>query len=140
MLENLEVAGQFLGDKHRLREGVDRAMEFAPMLRKLSGKRCYQLSGGERQLVALGSGLISYPQLLLLDEPSLGLSPSATARMFDLLKTVSTTGVGILMVEQRVRQALQHASRVCVLRNGSVSYSGSPEALMDESFLRQVYL
>ena len=139
--ENLELGAQSLRNKTRSTEGIERVLTLFPALRPRLAQRAGTLSGGEKQMLALGNALVASPRLLLLDEPSLGLSPPLVN---DALKRVEEVrreaGVSVLIVEQKVRQVLSISDRVYVLRNGAVHFSGSSESLSDESLLRQIYL
>lgn len=139
--ENLEVLGGGLDGNRGLSGAVETVLEYYPALRGRLRQRASVLSGGEKQMLALGGVLIRKPRLLLLDEPSLGLSPRLAAEAFARIRRISETeGVSVLIVEQKVRSVLQIADRVCALRTGRVSYFGHASALMDEDRLRAVYL
>jgi len=141
VLENLEMGGVTLRDRARLRDSVDRMLTAFPALRSRIRQRAGTLSGGEKQMLALATGLITSPRLLLLDEPSLGLAPPLVTEALTRIQTISRDlGAGVLIVEQKVREVLRIAHRVCVLRNGMVSYSGVAASLRDEMKLREVYL
>ena len=138
--ENLEMGGITL-PKKRSKEGIERALSLFPTLKPRLHQRAGTLSGGEKQMLALANALILSPRVLLLDEPSLGLAPlRATEALRRIQAIAQENNTAILVVEQKVREVLRIANRVYVLRNGRVSYSGSVEALKDESKLRQVYL
>jgi branched-chain amino acid transport system ATP-binding protein len=139
--ENLEIGGVTLRNKAFLNEGIERALTLFPTLKTRLRRRAGTLSGGEKQMLALGNALVLSPRLLLLDEPSLGLAPPLVSQALSMLKEVSVeSGVAVLIVEQKVREVLKIANRVYVLRNGRISFSGSAESLNDEAKLREVYL
>ncbi|MDD5260301.1 MAG: ABC transporter ATP-binding protein [Methylacidiphilales bacterium] len=139
--ENIEVAGNTLPSKNERSEGMEKALAWFPSLRELFNQRAGTLSGGEKQMLALASGLVTSPRLLLLDEPSLGLAPPLVSEALEHIKTISQEqGVTVLIVEQKVREVLKIANRVYVLRNGSVSFTGLASDLQDEAKLREVYL
>jgi branched-chain amino acid transport system ATP-binding protein len=98
------------------------------------------LSGGERQLLAVARGLMARPKLIMLDEPSLGLSPKAMHVVFALIAELVATGLGVLLVEQNVRQALALARRGYVLQSGRIVLSGASAALLGNALLRDAYL
>lgn len=141
VLENLQVAAEAVADPNRSRNGIEEVLGQCPLLsgklRQLAGT----LSGGEKQILALGMGLVTDPRVLLVDEPSLGLSPVLAAQMLaqltELNRRKSTT---IVVVEQKVRAVLKNSDRVYVLRNGKVSFSGRSTELSDEGKLRSVFL
>jgi len=139
--ENLEFAAVALKKRTTSTEAITRVIGMFPMLSALLQKRASTLSGGEKQVLALASSLMWSPRLLLLDEPSLGLSPTLAADVFQHLSQLNRDhGTTVLIVEQRVHQVLKIAHHVYVLRNGEVSFSGPTSALSDEDHLRQVYL
>ena len=139
--ENLEVGGITLPDKQRLKEGMERVFTLFPSLKDRLKRHASNLSGGEKQMLALGNALILSPKVLLLDEPSLGLAPPLISEALGRIKQISCdSGVTVLIVEQKVREVLKIAQRVYVLRSGRVSFTGSTEELKDERKLREVYL
>jgi branched-chain amino acid transport system ATP-binding protein len=98
------------------------------------------MSGGEQQMLAIGRGLMAEPRLLILDEPSLGLSPLLVEQMFELIGTLHRQGLAMLLVEQNVGQSLDIAQRVYVLENGAIRFEGEPGALLASDELRRAYL
>jgi branched-chain amino acid transport system ATP-binding protein len=140
VIENLQLSGVVL-DASRRRQSVGRALELFPALRGRERQRAGTLSGGEKQMLALACVMSLDPHLLLLDEPTLGLSPSLTKNALTRIsKIAKDASVGCLVVEQKVRQVLCIADRVYVLRNGKVAFRGPTVQLADEAKLREVYL
>jgi branched-chain amino acid transport system ATP-binding protein len=121
---------------------LERVQEMFPILKRRSGQWAATLSGGERQMLALGCAMLHSPRLLLLDEPTLGLSPVSARESLRNLESLSRqVGVALLIVEQRVREVLRIARRVYALRNGSVTFHGDTAELRDdEKKLKAVYL
>jgi len=139
--ENLEMGGITLPDKQRLKKGMERVFTLFPALKDRLKQRAGTLSGGEKQMLALGNALILSPKVLLLDEPSLGLAPPLISEALGRIRQINRDScVTVLIVEQKVREILKIAKRVYVLRNGCVSFTGPTEELKDELKLREVYL
>ncbi len=139
--ENLEMGCITLSDNRRLQEGMEQVFTLFPALKDRLKQRAGTLSGGEKQMLALGNALILSPKVLLLDEPSLGLASPLISEALGRIQEIShDSGVTVLIVEQKVREVLKIAQRVCVLRNGCVSFTGLTEELKDERKLREVYL
>jgi branched-chain amino acid transport system ATP-binding protein len=136
--ENLQVGTTARGSRQPT-FGIDDVYELFPHLGKLRSTRCWSLSGGEQQMVAIGRALVAAPRLLMLDEPSLGLSPRNVGVVADaLLKIKSTTAV--LLVEQNTHVALEVADRLYVLSNGTVQMTGTSQEIQDRSTLLDAYL
>lgn len=136
LLSAVAVQAQSLGGAD-----LEMALSVFPVLERLLARPAGVLSGGERQMLALSMGLVTRPRLMLLDEPSLGLSPSGTQAVLERLRHLRDEDrLGFLVVEQKVSQVLAIADRVYVLRNGQVSFSGAASELSDERKLSHVYL
>lgn len=139
--ENLHVAGTALPNRRARRAGIECALADYPVLRARLKQRAATLSGGEKQMLALTMSLVLSPQMILMDEPSLGLAPPLVIGALNRIHALARErGVTILIVEQKVRDVLKIAQRVYVLRSGQVSYTGSAESLRDEATLRMAYL
>jgi branched-chain amino acid transport system ATP-binding protein len=138
--ENLEMGGYLINHAQTLRDRLESVLEYFPALRDKLSTPANALSGGEQQMVAIGRALMMSPELLMLDEPSLGLSPKVRHSVFETLKRINENGTTILMVEQNVRLALQYASRGYLLVNGSVRHEGSAEKLSDPQLMHSAYL
>jgi branched-chain amino acid transport system ATP-binding protein len=111
-----------------------------PKLKQRSAQRAGTLSGGEQQMLAIGRGLMSEPRLLVLDEPSLGLSPMLVDELFALIGRLNADGLSILLVEQNVGQSLEIAHRAYVLENGAILFHGTPAELLANADLKRAYL
>ena len=137
--DNLEL-GSYRRGKGERSQSLEMVLETFPKLRERIGQLAGTLSGGEQQMVAIGRGLMSNPRLLILDEPSLGLSPLLVEQMFDLIKRINSKGLTILLVEQNVMQSLTIADRAYVIDEGKVSLSGIAEDLRNNAELKKSYL
>ena len=139
VIENLEL-GSFARARERRASNLDRMLTLFPRLRERSSQLAGTLSGGEQQMLAISRGLMAEPKLLILDEPSLGLSPLLVEEMFDLIKRIRAENISILLVEQNVAQALEVADKAYVLENGTIRFEGGPQELLASDALRQAYL
>jgi branched-chain amino acid transport system ATP-binding protein len=137
--ENLEL-GSYRRARARRAANFDRACAIFPRLRERLGQFAGTLSGGEQQMLAIGRAVMAEPRLLILDEPSLGLSPRLVEEMFGLIAKLNEDGCTILLVEQTVMQTLAIADRAFVLENGTVTLSGTAAAVMEDAGLRRSYL
>lgn len=138
--ENLELAGFHLRDETLLRTRIEQVHSYFPRLRERSTQTAGSLSGGERQMLALGIGLVAGPKMLLLDEPSTGLSPLLTERILgEIRNMVGSLGCSVLMVEQNVRNAVMISDRVLVMRRGRIGYSHVVAASRDTRALLDAY-
>ena len=137
--ENLELGSYRRGRANR-RVNLEMVFDTFPRLRERARQMAGTLSGGEQQMLAIGRGMMAEPRLLILDEPSLGLSPLLVEEMFALILRLNASGLPILLVEQNVVQSLGIASRGFILENGIFAMSGAAGALRDDPQLRRVYL
>jgi branched-chain amino acid transport system ATP-binding protein len=139
VLENLEL-GAVLQDKATFKEDLDRVHTLFPRLHERASQLAGTMSGGEQQMVAMGRALMSRPRLLLMDEPSMGLSPALVQQNFEIIKEVHESGVAMLMVEQNATMALSIADRGYVLATGSLVLSGRAADLLQSEELKRAYL
>jgi ABC-type branched-subunit amino acid transport system ATPase component len=137
--ENLEL-GAYTLDASRIDDALARVYDLFPVLKTRRRQRAGKMSGGERQMVAMGSALMLDPRLLLLDEPSAGLSPKLVDEIFERIVSINETGVAILMVEQNAKKSLQMAHRGYVLANGENRFEGSARALLEDTEVGRLYL
>lgn len=137
--ENLELGSYRRGRRGRA-QNLERVFGIFPRLRERVRQLAGTLSGGEQQMLAIGRGLMGEPKLLILDEPSLGLSPLLVEEMFALIERIRNEGPGILLVEQNVVQSLNVASRAYLLENGRVALEGTADSLINDPQLKKAYL
>ena len=139
VLENLAL-GSFTRARERRVQNLERVFAIFPKLRERTAQFAGTLSGGEQQMLAIGRGLMAEPRLLILDEPSLGLSPLLVEEMFALIGRLNAEGLAVLLVEQNVAQSLAIAQRAYVLENGAIRFAGAPDELLASDALRRAYL
>jgi len=137
--ENLELGAYRRGRQNRV-ENIERVSGIFPRLGERFAQKAGTLSGGEQQMLAIGRGMMAEPELLILDEPSIGLSPLLVEEMFELITRLNADGLTILLVEQNVLQSMEIATRAFVMENGEIKLSGAPAALMDDPELQRSYL
>ncbi len=137
--ENLAMGG-FFGTKADNQEQLDKVLHLFPRLKERFQQRAGTMSGGEQQMLAIGRALMSKPQLLLLDEPSLGLAPIIIQQIFDIIEQLRKDGVTVFLVEQNANQALKLADRGYVLENGRIVMQGSGADLLVDPKVRDAYL
>ncbi len=137
--ENLEL-GSFARARARRAAKLDKVLGIFPRLRERLTQLAGTMSGGEQQMLAIGRGLMAEPRLLILDEPSLGLSPLMVEELFGLIRRLHDDGLSILLVEQNVGQSLEIGQRAYVLENGSVRHSGACPDLLTSDDVRRAYL
>ena len=137
--ENLDL-GCYRRARPRRAQNRERVFGIFPRLAERQGQSAGTLSGGEQQMLAIGRGLMAEPRLLILDEPSLGLSPKLVEEMFMLIKSINQQGIALLLVEQNVVQSLEVASRAYVLDNGAIVLQGSAADVRDDPNLKRAYL
>ena len=136
--ENLEMGAWTLPEKKE--QHAKQVYQLFPDLKERTTDRVGNLSGGQRQMVALGMALMVDPKILLLDEPSAGLSPKLVSEMFDIIKSVNQNGVSVLMVEQNAVQALKMSDRAYVLASGKIKLDGPASELLQNVEVRELYL
>jgi len=140
VLENL-IMGSYLPAAKKLREqNLEKVFGLFPILRERRTQLAATLSGGEQQMLAIGRGLMACPRLLLLDEPSLGLSPRLVGEIFTIIQEINQVGITVLLVEQNVVQSLSLSHRAYVLENGRVVLEGPGKEMIDNPRVREAYL
>ena len=137
--ENLDL-GAFLRKDRNIKKDIDYVYELFPILKDRRNQQANTLSGGEQQMLAIGRSLMSSPDLLMLDEPSLGLAPMLVKKIFNIICHIRETGKTILLVEQNAKMALQVADYGYVLQTGSIIFEGKQQELMQSELIKQSYL
>ena len=140
ILENLQMGAYLRRDKAGIQNDIERVFHLFPRLKERSVQLAGTLSGGEQQMLAMGRALLSRPRLLLLDEPSMGLSPLMVDKIFEVITEVASLGVTLLLVEQNASRALKMAQRAYVMESGEISMQGEAKALLHDPKVRAAYL
>lgn len=138
--DNLLMGAYTVNDKKKIQQDIDEICERFEILGQRKNQIAGTLSGGEQQMLAMGRAMISHPKLLMLDEPSMGLSPLFVDKVFDIIKDYHDSGTTILLVEQNAKKALSIADRAYVLETGSISLSGSASDLLNDEAVKKAYL
>jgi branched-chain amino acid transport system ATP-binding protein len=140
VLDNLLVGAHTRDSKAEVQQSLEEIYTLFSILKDRKDQRGETLSGGEQQMLAIARGLMSKPKLMMLDEPSLGLMPSLSVKVIEILKRISSNGTTILLVEQKVRDALELADRAYVLQTGAIVQEGSGADLLKSDSIRKAYL
>ncbi len=140
VMDNLLVGAHTRRSNLEVQQTLGEIYQLFPILDERKNQRGETLSGGEQQMLAIARGLMSKPKLMMLDEPSLGLMPSLSVKVIEVLKRISSQGTTILLVEQKVRDALQLADRAYVLQTGSIVLEGAGSELLKSDMIRKAYL
>ena len=140
VLENLELGSYIRTAKRYRKENLSKVFVLFPRLEERKDQFAGTLSGGEQQMLAIGRGLMTLPQILMLDEPSLGLAPLIVMNLFEVIKGINQEGTTILLVEQNVQLALSAVQRGYVLENGKIILEGKSENLLKEDYMKKAYL
>lgn len=138
--ENLEIGAYIRNDKHGVAKDVDRIFGIFPRLKERRKQLAGTLSGGEQQMLAMGRALMTQPKVLLLDEPSMGLSPIMVDKIFEVIREVASQGVTMLLVEQNASRALGIADRGYVMDSGLITMTGNAKDMLSDPKVRQAYL
>lgn len=138
--ENLEMGAYIRRDREQIQQDYERVFKRLPRLKERRRQIAGTLSGGEQQMLAIGRALMSNPKMLLLDEPSMGLSPLLVSEIFKIIRDVNESGMTVLLVEQNAKQALEIADRAYVLETGTISMSGDASELAADEKVRAAYL
>jgi len=140
VLENLKIGAYSRRNWKTRSQNLEKIFMLFPILRERRSQLAGTLSGGERQMLGIGKGLMSSPELLILDEPSLGLSPLLVINVFNVIKEISKRGVTLLLVEQNVHHAMSLSSRAYVIENGRIVIEGDSKSLLEDDNVKKAYL
>lgn len=138
--ENLTLGAYTRKDKAEIAESLEHVFERFPRLKERRTQSAGTLSGGEQQMLAMGRALMSKPSIILMDEPSMGLSPLYVNEIFDIIREINNSGTTVLLVEQNAKKALSMANRAYVLETGKIVLSGDAKELMDNEQVKKAYL
>lgn len=138
--ENLEMGAYIRKDGDKVQKDYEKVFERLPRLKERRKQLAGTLSGGEQQMLAIGRALMCNPKMLLLDEPSMGLSPLLVNEIFNIIRDVNQSGVTVLLVEQNAKKALEIANRAYVLETGSIAMEGDADELANDEKVRKAYL
>ena len=140
VMENLELGAYLRNDKDGIARDLEDVFKKFPRLLERKDQISGTLSGGEQQMLAMGRALMSHPKLIVMDEPSMGLSPLYVNEIFDIIQKINADGVTVLLVEQNAKKALSIANRAYVLETGKIALSGDAKKLMNDDSVKKAYL
>ncbi len=140
VIDNIKLGAYTRKDKNEIEETLNYVYERFPRLKERKNQIAGTLSGGEQQMLAMGRALMSKPEFVLMDEPSMGLSPLLVSEIFDIIKAINENGTTVLLVEQNAKKALSIADRAYVLETGSIALSGNAKDLLNDESVKKAYL
>ncbi len=140
VMENIQMGAYTRRDRKGIQEDIEGIFKQFPILSERRNQQAGHLSGGEQQMLAIGRALMSRPKLLMLDEPSLGLSPLLTKEIFNIIQRINKQGVTILLVEQNVNMALKYSHYAFLMENGRIVRADKPEVLREDDDVKEFYL
>ena len=140
VLENLRIGAFSISNKGEIEKNYDRVFTLFPRLKERIKQQAGTLSGGEQQMLAMGRALMSNPKVIVMDEPSMGLSPLYVNEIFDIIREIHESGTTVLLVEQNAKKALSIADRAYVLETGNIVLDGDAKKLMDDDSVKKAYL
>jgi branched-chain amino acid transport system ATP-binding protein len=139
-MENLRLGAYLCNDRQVIQQRMDRVFSYFPILKERRSQLAINFSGGEQQMLAIGRGLMASPELLMLDEPSLGLAPLLVQEVGRIIRTISKDGMTLLLIEQNAKMALRLANRGYVLETGSIAIEGNSQELISNDKVRKAYM
>lgn len=138
--ENIRMGGYIMEDKTELERRIDEVFETFPRLRERSTQKARTLSGGEQQMLSMGRTLVLQPEIIMLDEPSLGLAPQIVEQVFSIMRLFIERGMTVLLVEQNARKGLEFSDWCCVLDLGTMLFEGEANTVLDDPRIQELYL
>lgn len=138
--ENIRMGGYILDDKAELERRIDEVFETFPRLRERANQKARTLSGGEQQMLVMGRTLVLQPEIVMLDEPSLGLAPKIVDQVFAIMQLFTEKGMTVLLVEQNARKGLDYSDWCCVLDLGTMLFEGAADSVLDDPRIQELYL
>lgn len=138
--ENLRMGGYILKDRKELMQRIEKVLSMFPILDNRSSQQAKTLSGGEQQMLAIGRTLVLQPEIIMLDEPSLGLAPKITQQIFEMVAFLKESGMTIILVEQNARKGLEHSDWGCVLDLGTNRFEGPADTILNDPRIQELYL
>ena len=140
VIENIEMGAYAKRARAKEKENLEYVFTVFPELKSMLKQACGNLSGGQQQMVAIARSIMASPELLILDEPSIGLSPIATQKMFDAIELINKSGIGILITEQNVQQVLKMADTAYAMQQGKIALSGKASDIAADEELKKIYI
>jgi len=140
IMENIRMGAYTRRDRRNIKTDIEKMYEHFPILKERKNQQAGHLSGGEQQMLAIARALMTRPKLLMLDEPSLGLSPLLTREIFNIIRDINSEGVTILLVEQNVNMALKYSDFAYLMENGRILRADKPEVLREDEDVKEFYL
>jgi ABC-type branched-subunit amino acid transport system ATPase component len=138
--ENLRMGGYILRDKELLENRIEEVFEMFPILKERRSQKAGTLSGGQQQMLTMGRTLVLKPDIIMLDEPSLGLAPKIVVQIFDIVRLFIESGMTVILVEQNARKGLEYADWGCVLDLGQTMFDGPAESILNDPRIQELYL
>lgn len=138
--ENLRMGGYVMQDRELLERRIDEVFEMFPILKERSGQKAGTMSGGQQQMLTMGRTLVLKPEIVMLDEPSLGLAPKIAQQIFDIMRLFTESGMTVLLVEQNARKGLQYSDWGCVLDLGKTMFDGPADTILSDPRIQELYL
>lgn len=140
VIENIEMGAYAKRARAKEKENLEYVFSVFPELKPMLKQACGNLSGGQQQMVAIARSIMASPELLILDEPSIGLSPIATQKMFDAIELINKSGIGVLITEQNVQQVLKMADTAYAMQQGKIALSGKASEIASNEELKKIYI